>query len=160
MPPRSDLKTQVAARLRELQPAYEEYLTLLEVQDTLKGLKPGASADGRATRRGPGRPRASGRPVGRPAGRRTKQTGQRAAARASTRGRAASTNGRRRRRRRTGATRADQALQLIKANPGITVPQIAERMGIRQNYLYRVTAGLQKQGTVKRSGGGFASAKR
>jgi hypothetical protein len=28
-------------------------------------------------------------------------------------------------------------------------------MGIRQNYLYRVTAALQKAGSVKRQGQGF-----
>ena len=140
MPPRSDLKSQVAARLRELQPAYEEYLTLLEVQDKLNGV--GAASTGR--RRGPGRPPGSGT--------RKRST----AARATTRRRAAS-NGRRRR-RRAGGTRADQALGLIKATPGITVPQIAKKMGIRQNYLYRVTAGLQKQGAVKRRGNGFQAA--
>jgi DNA-binding IscR family transcriptional regulator len=47
---------------------------------------------------------------------------------------------------------------LIKSNPGVTVPQIADRMGIRQNYLYRVTAALQKQGSVKRKGQGFVAA--
>jgi hypothetical protein len=140
MPPRTDLKTQVAARLRELQPAYEEYLTLLEVQDKLKGVKTG--------RRGPGRPPGTGRTAKRPAARRV--TRPRAKA---TRRRAAASNGRRR--QRAGGTRANQALQLIKGNPGITVPQIAEKMGIRQNYLYRVTAGLQKQGAIKRRGRGF-----
>jgi hypothetical protein len=55
-------------------------------------------------------------------------------------------------------TRGDEALALIKANPGISVADIAERMGIRQNYLYRVTAGLQKQGKVKRRNGGFHAA--
>jgi DNA-binding IscR family transcriptional regulator len=40
----------------------------------------------------------------------------------------------------------------------MTVPQIADRMGIRQNYLYRVTAALQKQGSVKRKGQGFVAA--
>jgi hypothetical protein len=137
MAPRTDLKTQVAARLRELQPAYEEYLTLLEVQDKLKGVGAGSSP----RRRGPGRPPGSAT--------RKRTTG----ARATTRRRAAS-NGRRRR-RRSGGTRADQALSLIKGTPGITVPQIAEKMGIRQNYLYRVTAGLQKQGAIKRRGSGF-----
>jgi hypothetical protein len=150
MPPRTNLKTQVNARLRELQSAYEEYLTLLEVRDTLDGLKPagGAPRDGR---RRPGRPKGSGR-----------TTARRSAAtrkgRAATGTRKRSANGRRRARGRAGGTRADQALQLIKGKPGITVPQIAEQMGIRQNYLYRVTAALQKQGAVKRRGSGFQAA--
>jgi hypothetical protein len=140
MPPRTDIKAQVAARLRELQPAYEEYLTLLEVQDKLKGVGGGSTP----RRRGPGRP---------PGSRTRRRT---TGARATTR-RRASTNGRRRR-RRAGGTRAEQALALIKATPGITVPQIADKMGIRQNYLYRVTAGLQKDGSIKKRGSGFAAA--
>jgi hypothetical protein len=58
-------------------------------------------------------------------------------------------------RRRAGGMRADQALSGIKSSPGITVSEIADRMGIRQNYLYRVTAALQKQGSVKRQGQEF-----
>ena len=54
MPPRTDFLTkqrrQIEARLKELQPAHEEYLTLLEARDALAGVKP---ANGR---RGPGRP--------------------------------------------------------------------------------------------------------
>jgi hypothetical protein len=155
MAPRTDFLTQqrrrIDARLQELRPAHEEYLTLLEAKEALEGLKSPSSAarpQGRPPgRRGPGRPPGSGR-------------GRRAASSASTR---ASSNGRRRprrsgTRRRAGGTRADQALQLIKSNPGMTVPQIADRMGIRQNYLYRVTAALQKQGSVKRKGQGFVTA--
>ncbi|MGH2980054.1 MAG: MarR family transcriptional regulator, partial [Solirubrobacterales bacterium] len=59
---------------------------------------------------------------------------------------------------RRSNTRADQALALIKQNPGIKVPDIATKMGIRQNYLYRVTAGLEKQRLVRRRGGGFHAA--
>jgi hypothetical protein len=150
MPPRTDFLTQqrrqIDARLEELRPAHEEYLTLLEAKQALDGLKAPSGTGSTPRRRGPGRPRGSGR-------------GRRAA----TATRAPSANGRRRPRRRVtrsrkGGTRADQALQLIKSNPGMTVPEIAEKMGIRQNYLYRVTAGLQKQGSVKRKGQGFVAA--
>src|SRR3954447_5538855 len=150
MPPRTDFLTQqrrrIDARLQELRPAHEEYLTLLEAKEALDGLKSSSGATATPGRRGPGRPPGSGR------GRR-----------AGTASRAASANGRRRPRRRTtrrraGGTRADQALQLIKSNPGMSVPEIADKMGIRQNYLYRVTAGLQKQGSVKRKGQGFVAA--
>jgi hypothetical protein len=148
MPPRTDFLTQqrqrIDARLQELRPAHEEYLTLLEAKQALESVKTPSSGGGTPARRGPGRPRGSGRK------------------RASTTKRAASTNGRRRPRRagrrRAGNTRADQALELIRSNPGIGVPQIAEQMGIRQNYLYRVTAGLQKQRKVKRQGQGFVAA--
>jgi hypothetical protein len=146
MPPRTDFLTQqrrqIDARLEQLKPSHEEYLTLIEAKQALEGLKSPSAAP---ARRGPGRPPGSGR-------------GRRRAA-ATSRTKAA--NGRRRprrtARRRAGGTRADQTLELIKANPGISVPQIADRMGIRQNYLYRVTAALQKAGSVKRQGQGFVA---
>jgi DNA invertase Pin-like site-specific DNA recombinase len=81
--------------------------------------------DGRQGRRGPGRPRS-----GATATRRTTGT----------------------RRRRRGGTRADQAVKLIKQNPGITASEIAKRMKIKPNYLYRVLGDLQKEGRVKKSG--------
>ncbi len=31
-----------------------------------------------------------------------------------------------------------QALELVRARPGITIPELAETMGIKPNYLYRV----------------------
>jgi hypothetical protein len=146
MAPRTDFLTkqrqQIEARLKELQPAHEEYLTLLKARDALAAVKP---ANGR---RGPGRPPGKRGP-GRPRGGRT------GAARST------ATNGRRKRGRARGRrsnTRADQALALIKQNPGIKVPDIADKMGIRQNYLYRVTAGLEKQRLVRRRGGGFHAA--
>jgi predicted HTH transcriptional regulator len=75
-------------------------------------------------RRGPGRPRGSRSGTGRT----------------------------RTRRRRRGGTRADQAVALIKANPGITASEIARQMKIQPNYMYRVLADLQKEGKVKKSG--------
>jgi hypothetical protein len=43
-------------------------------------------------------------------------------------------------RRRSGRrnTRADQAVKLIKANPGMTAAEAAKKMRIKPNYLYRV----------------------
>ena len=147
MPPRTDFLTQqrrrIDARLQELKPAHEEYLTLLEAKEALEGVRTPSRVGRPPGRRGPGRPPGSGRK------------------RTTTRARSA--NGRRKprrtaTRRRAGGTRAEQALQLIKSNPGMSVPQIADRMGIRQNYLYRVTAALQKEGSVKRKGQGFVAA--
>lgn len=57
-----------------------------------------------------------------------------------------------RRRRRRGGTRADQAVNLIKANPGITAADIAKTMKIKPNYLYRVLSDLEKQKKVKKKG--------
>jgi sugar-specific transcriptional regulator TrmB len=85
--------------------------------------------DGRQGRRGPGRPRSSS----------TASTGTR-------------------RRRRRGGTRADQAVKLIRDNPGITASEIAKRMRIKPNYLYRVLGDLQKEGRVKKSGRAYTAA--
>ena len=93
------------------------------------------------TRRGPGRPRGS--------------TSSRGPRRSST------TTARRTRRsrgRRGGATRANQALELVRSTPGITIPQIAKQMGIEPNYLYRVLPRLQQEGQIKRDGQGWVSA--
>jgi hypothetical protein len=155
MAPRTDFLTkqreQIDARLRELQSAHEEYLTLLKARDALASVKPPDA------RRGPGRPpgkRGPGRPPGKRGPGRPRGTRTRTA-------RATPANGRRTARRGRGRrtnTRADQALALIKQNPGIKVPDIAKQMGIRQNYLYRVTAGLEKQRLVRRRDGGFHAA--
>jgi hypothetical protein len=69
------------------------------------------------------------------------------------RGRGAS-GGRRGRPKGTG-TRAVQALELVRAQPGITIPQLAEAMGIKQNYLYRLMPGLAEEGQVTKSGRGW-----
>jgi hypothetical protein len=67
---------------------------------------------------------------------------------------AGSSNGRRGRPRGTG-TRAAQALQLVEQRPGITIPELAEAMGIKQNYLYRVMPGLADEGKITKSGRGW-----
>jgi Winged helix-turn-helix DNA-binding len=116
--------------------------TVKEIDDRLRELKEevnrleaarNALAGGR---RGPGRPRAS-------------RGGTQ-----STRRRNARRPGRPRGRSR-GGTRANQALELVQASPGITIPQIAEKMGIEPNYLYRVMPRLADNGQVRREGQGW-----
>jgi hypothetical protein len=64
----------------------------------------------------------------------------------------------RRGRPRGSGTRALQTVELVKARPGITIPEIATEMGIKQNYLYRVLPGLEKDGkVVKRDRGWHAT---
>jgi DNA invertase Pin-like site-specific DNA recombinase len=58
----------------------------------------------------------------------------------------------RRRRRRRGGTRAEQAVKLVAANPGISASEIAARMKIQPNYLYRVLAELERDGKVRKDG--------
>ena len=63
----------------------------------------------------------------------------------------------RRGRPKGSGTRGTQALDLVKANPGIAIPELAEKMGIKQNYLYRVLPGLEQDGLVeKRDRGWYA----
>jgi hypothetical protein len=55
---------------------------------------------------------------------------------------------------RGSGTRAKQALELVRARPGITIRELAEAMGIHANYLYRVMPTLESEGqVVKRDGG-------
>jgi hypothetical protein len=63
---------------------------------------------------------------------------------------ARSSNGRRRGRGRPrgSGTRAKQALELVRARPGITIRELAESMGIHANYLYRVMPTLESEGLV------------
>ena len=92
-----------------------------------------AELGGKATRRAPGRPRGS------------------KAASASTASTATAAAPRRRRKRR-GGTRADQAVNLITKEPGISASDVAKQMKIKPNYLYRVLGDLEKEGRVKKDG--------
>jgi hypothetical protein len=78
-----------------------------------------------------------------------------AAATTSTRRRRSTTGGTRRGRPRGTGTRASQALKLVQERPGITIPELADAMGIKQNYLYRVMPGLANEGKVRKSGRGW-----
>jgi hypothetical protein len=67
-------------------------------------------------------------------------------------------SGRTRRRRgrpRGSGNRAKQALELVRARPGITISEMADSMGIKANYLYRVMPTLQKEGQVKKRDKGW-----
>ena len=66
----------------------------------------------------------------------------------------AATSGRRGRPKGSG-TRGLEALALVKKSPGITIPEVAEKMGIKQNYLYRVLPGLAQEGLVIKDGRGW-----
>jgi hypothetical protein len=119
-------KREIAARLNELRPLVEEYQRLEAAQRALEGVGTDAPATRRAA---PSRRRGAG------------SSGS-------------SGTGRRGRPRGTG-TRAKQALELVQANPGITIPDLAEQMGIKQNYLYRVLPGLEQDGLVRKEGRGW-----
>jgi sugar-specific transcriptional regulator TrmB len=71
--------------------------------------------------------------------------------------RAAATGTRRRGRGRPrgSGTRAKQALELVRARPGITIRELSEAMGIHANYLYRVMPTLVSEGQVQKRDGGW-----
>lgn len=57
-------------------------------------------------------------------------------------------------RRGRHGNRREQALSLVQETPGITIPQIATKMKIQPNYLYRVMPGLEQEGAVRRDDSG------
>ena len=67
----------------------------------------------------------------------------------------AGTGRRRRGRPRGSGTRSIQALELVRARPGITIAELADAMSIKANYLYRVMPTLESEGQVKKQGKGW-----
>ena len=51
--------------------------------------------------------------------------------------------------------RAAQAQKLVKENPGITIRELADKMGIKQNYLYRVLPQLEADKKVRKKDKGW-----
>ena len=43
----------------------------------------------------------------------------------------------------------------MRAKPGITIAELAEAMGIKANYLYRVMPSLEAEGQVAKRDGGW-----
>src|SRR5256885_10645724 len=118
-------RNEIRARLQELKPLVDEYHRLEAAVQALEGVKPSATTAG-ATRR---RSRSTSTRTGTGTGRRGRPRGS--------------------------GTRSKEALALVRSNPGITIPELADRMGIKANYLYRVLPGLQKDGVVRKQGGGW-----
>jgi CRP-like cAMP-binding protein len=119
-------RKEISQRLKELRPLVEEYQRLEAAEQALSGVGANGSATAPA-----------------PTPRRTRSS------------RAKSSSSGRRGRPRGSGTRANQALDLVKSRPGITIPELAEAMGIKQNYLYRVMPGLAEDGKVTKSGRGW-----
>jgi hypothetical protein len=144
--------------MAELKPLIDEYSQLEAAAKALAGVG-GSSTASAATpvRRGPGRPRGSANKT------KTRATGKRrgrppkaatAAATATTTTEAAAPK-RRAGRRKGSGTRAAQALQFVTGQPGITIPELAAKMNIKQNYLYRVLPGLEQEKKIKKQGRGW-----
>jgi hypothetical protein len=124
-------RSEIGGRLKELRPLVEEYERLEAAAAALDGVAATALL--------------STTPGSRP----------RTAANAMASGRKRAVSQRRRGRPKGSGTRGAEALALIKASPGITIPEIAEQMGIKKNYLYRVVPGLAEDGLVVKEGRGW-----
>ena len=120
-------RKEIQARLKELKPQVEEYTRLEAAERALSGVESNGTSHAPASTAAPARRRRSSGSSG---------TGRRGRPRGS-------------------GTRAVQALELVKARPGITIPELAEEMGIKQNYLYRVMPTLAEEGKVTKSGRGW-----
>lgn len=121
----ADKRKEIKARLDELRPLVEEYAKLEAAEKALAGV--GAAGATVARKTAPSR-----------AGKRRSAPGTR-----------------KRGRPKGSGNRAAQALALITERPGITIPEIAESLGIQQNYLYRVVPGLAEDGKIIKSGRGW-----
>ncbi|MGA2471589.1 MAG: hypothetical protein ABSG64_12985 [Solirubrobacteraceae bacterium] len=62
---------------------------------------------------------------------------------------------RRRGRPRGSGGRANQVLRLVREQPGITISELAQRMKIKPNYLYRIVPGMAKDGKLDKRGSGY-----
>lgn len=134
-------------RLAELRPQVEEYTRLEQAAAALDDIGPSPSG---AVRRGPGRPRGSGRRNAAAAPADT-ATATKPAKAAKPRKARAKRSGR----RKGQGKRALKALGIVQAQPGITIPEIAAKMKIAQNYLYRVLPGLEKEKKIRKEGRGW-----
>ena len=145
-------RREITDRLKELKPLVDEYTRLEAAASALDGVggsKASAAATASPRRRGPGRPKGS---VNR----------KRAAAAAATAAKPARKKpgrppGKKRRagRRKGSGTRAAEAYAFVRGQPGITIPELAAKMGIKQNYLYRVLPGLEQEGKLEKKGRGW-----
>ncbi|HEX5308735.1 MAG TPA: hypothetical protein VFW38_06610 [Solirubrobacteraceae bacterium] len=162
----AEKRREITDRMAELKPLINEYNQLEAAARALAGVGGRSSSSSSSSssastpapvRRGPGRPRGS---TNKKAA--TRATGARrgrppkAAAAATTAAASTSEKPRRRAGRRKGSgTRAAQALQFVTGQPGITIPELAAKMGIKQNYLYRVLPGLEQEKKIKKQGRGW-----
>jgi hypothetical protein len=133
-------RKEITDRLSELKPLVDEYHRLEKAAGALAGVGGSSSTTSRtsARKRGPGRPRGAASKV---ATKTTRKAGRPAKRRAG--------------RRKGSGTRAAEALGLVKGQPGITIPELAAKMGIKQNYLYRVLPGLEQEKKVTKQGRGW-----
>jgi hypothetical protein len=59
-------------------------------------------------------------------------------------------------RKKGSGKRGQEALEIIIGQPGITIPEMAAKMDIKQNYLYRVLPTLAEDGKIVKDGKGWS----
>jgi hypothetical protein len=147
-------RQEITARLKELKPLVDEYSRLEAAASALAGVDGPAPSNTTTAavvaprRRGPGRPRGSGK-AKKAAPAATTVAAPKAAGKPGRpkKGRAG--------RRKGSGTRAAEARSFVQGQPGITIPELAAKMGIKQNYLYRVLPGLEQENKVEKKGRGW-----
>ena len=151
-------RREITERLKELKPLVDEFNRLEDAARRSPASADRAPRRRRAQphrrRRGPGRPRGS-------ANRTTKATTTATKAKADAANRAAAGETPRRAAQRQRHARRRGAL--VRAGPaGITIPELAAKMGIKQNYLYRVLPGPRagKKGAASKAAAGTRRARR
>ena len=128
-------RREITERLRELEPQVQEFKRLQDAASALAELdSPAPALSTAAVSVAAPRPR-RGRPKAAVASARTK----------------ASRGGR----PKGSGTRSVQALQFVTGQPGITIPELAAKMKIKQNYLYRVLPGLEQEKKIRKQGRGW-----
>ena len=113
------------AKVREIEERLQELRPLIDEFHRLEAASAALNDVSAPTRRRAGTPTANGSRRGRPRG------------------------------SRGDNTRATQTVELVRAQPGITIPELAKHMGIKPNYLYRVLPQLADEGQVRREGKGW-----
>jgi hypothetical protein len=148
-------RQEITDRLKELKPLVDEYNRLETAASALAGLGGStSSSSATATAAAPVRRRGPGRPRGSSTRKKTATAAATVAAPKAARkpGRPAK---RRAGRRKGSGTRAAEARSFVQGQPGITIPELAAKMGIKQNYLYRVLPGLEQENKVEKKGRGW-----
>ena len=119
-------RDEIQARLADLRPAVEEYAELQAAAAALEGVSSnGSDPAAKAVKRAKSVPVKASQPMTGVKRGRPKGTGK----------------------------RAKEALEILRETPGLTVKQIAENMGIKQNYLYRVLPAMAEDGLVTQDPG-------
>jgi hypothetical protein len=118
-------KTEISQRMEELRPLVDEYRRLEAAHRALEGVNTSGGGSSSSTK---------------------------SSSRRSSRGGGGSGG---RGRPKGSGTRANEARDIVTSNPGITIPEMAQKMGIQQNYLYRVLPSLEQDGLVRKEGRGW-----